>query len=447
MKIHLSLLLVGFVSILFETQNSVGQENWPQFRGPGSRGVGLSEDLPDTWSATENVEWKSEIAGRGWGSPVVWGDFAFVSTCVNLGETEPIKKGLYFGGDRPEPPKSEHEWKVLALKLSTGDVVWEKTLYKGVPTTPIHLKNSYASETPFTDGKHLFVCFGNVAIFCLDFEGNLKWEHKLEPQPMRLGWGTASSLAAHENLLFYQADNETESYLLALRKSDGTIAWRTTREEKSNWSTPYVWANSQRTEVVTVGTKAIRSYDLDGNLLWSLSGMSSITIATPYEADGLLYVSSGYVLDKTKSVYAFKPGANGDITLPEGESTSPFVAWSNQTIAPYNPSTLVYDGRLYVLYDRGTLSCFSAADGTPIYERQRLERSAAITVSPWAYGGKLFTLDEDGVCNVIRAGEKFETIRVNELSADDLCMATPAIAGDRLLIRTDKRIYCIRQKK
>jgi outer membrane protein assembly factor BamB len=421
--------------------------HWPQFRGSEATGVANDAQIPLQWSATENVEWKSDISGRGWGSPVVWDDHVFLTTVVNSGETEPLKKGLYFGGDRPAPPASRHQWKVVCLGLTSGEIRWEKVLHEGEPRTPIHLKNSYASESPVTDGNHVFVSFGGVGIYCLDFQGNTLWKHELPPHATRNGWGTASSPILHQNRLYYQNDNEDQSTLTAIDTDTGKAVWTVEREEESNWSTPFIRTHDLRTEIVTAGTGAVRSYDLDGDLLWSLKGMSSITIATPYEVDGLLYVSSGYILDPVKALYAIRPGGSGDLTLPEGEASSEFIQWSSRVIAPYNPSTLVHDGRLYVLYDRGMLSCFDAKTGEAFYERKKLERGVAVTASPWCCDGKVYCLNEDGVCCVVREGDTFELLSTNTLADDDICLSTPAIAGDRLLIRSDKRLYCIQNPK
>ena len=239
-------------------------------------------------------------------------------------------------------------------------------------------------------------------------------------------------------------DNDEDSYLLALEKQTGREAWRVSRDEKSNWSTPFIWQNERRTEIVTPGTGKVRSYDLDGNLLWSLTGMSSITIATPYEHNGLLYLSSGYVQDPSKPIYAIRPGATGDISLAEDQTSNEWIAWCQRKAGPYNPTTMIYDDRLFVLYDRGLLACFNARSGDALYEPQRLPNGRAFTSSPWAYGGKVFCLNEDGETFVIKAGDKFELLHTNPLAEDDMCMATPAIAGDRLLIRTSARLYCIR---
>lgn len=423
------------------------QENWPQFRGADARGVAVNSSVPDRWSATENVLWKTDIAGRGWSSPVVWNDYVFLTTAINSAESEEAKKGLYFGGDRPQPPQSPHQWKVVCLDLNSGDVRWERLVHEGIPESPIHIKSSYASETPVTDGQRVYCCFGNVGIYCLDFAGDLVWTYEISPQPMRNGWGTAASPVLHGGRLYYCNDNDRESTLVCLDTSTGKEIWKVRRDEKSNWATPYVWKNSQREEIVTVGTGEVRSYGLDGELLWTLKGMSSITIATPYAVDGLLYISSGYVLDGSRPIYAIKPGASGDISLQGEETTGEFIAWSQPVAAPYNPSTLVYRDQLYVLYDRSMLASFDANNGEEIYSIKRIPNGRAFTSSPWIMNDKLFCLNEDGVTFVFETGEKFNLLHTNPLAEDDMGMATPAVCGDRMLIRTSARVYCIGNSK
>jgi outer membrane protein assembly factor BamB len=421
--------------------------NWPQFRGPGSRGIAESvagRPLPDRWSATENVAWKSDLSGRGWSSPIVWGNRVFVTTVINLGTSEEPKKGLYFGGNRTTPPESAHQWKVFCLELETGKILWERQVHEGKPATSIHLKNSFASETPVTDGERIYCCFGGLGVYCLDFDGKVIWKHNLEPHETRFGWGSAASPVVHDGRLYLVNDNDKDSYLLALDAKSGDEVWRVLRDEKSNWSTPFIWQNDRRTEIVTLGTGKVRSYDLDGKPLWSLIGMSSITIATPYEHAGLLYISSGYILDSLRPIYAIRPGAEGDISLKDGETSNQWIAWSQEKGAPYNPSTIIYGDRLYVLYDRGLFAAYKANDGTEIFSAQRIPEGRSFTSSPWAYDGKVFCLNEDGVTFVLRAGDQFELLHTNELAEDDMCMATPAIVGDRLLIRTAARLYCIR---
>jgi outer membrane protein assembly factor BamB len=419
--------------------------NWPQFRGPDSTGVANNDTLPDHWSATENVEWKTEIPGRGWSSPIVWGDRVFLTTVVNTGKDPEAKKGLYLKGEQHEPPDSVHLWKVLCLDLATGRILWEHAAHEGKPSTPLHIKNTYASETPVTDGKRVYAYFGNLGVFCYDFDGRLEWSKRLEPHATRAGWGTAASPALFENRLFIVNDNEENSYLLALDAASGDELWRKERDESSNWATPFVWRNELRTEIVTAGSKRVRSYDLNGNVLWELAGMSFITIGTPFADNGLLYVGSGYVLDLRRPLYAIRPGASGDISLGKQARDNQSIAWSKPLMAPYNPSVLAYRGRLYILYDRGLLACLDAATGHVVYDKKRIPNGRAFTSSPWAYAGKVFCLSEYGETFVYAAGDEFQPLHTNVLADDDMCLATPAIAGEHLLIRTAVRLYLIKK--
>ena len=420
-------------------------DQWPQFRGPESRGVSENADLPERWSTTENVEWKIAVPGRGWSCPIVWGDKVFITTVVSQGEMEAPKKGLYFGGERKEPPSVQHRWLLLCYNLKSGVELWRAEAHRGIPPNQLHIKNTYASETPITDGERVYAYFGNVGLFCYDLLGKQQWPAtNWPPVHTRYGWGSAASPALHDGRLFIVNDNEDSSFVAALDAKTGRELWRKTRDEKSNWSTPYIWKNEKRVELITTGSNKVRSYDLDGAVLWELSGMSSIVIPTPFAAHGLLYVCSGYVGDKSRPVYAIKPGATGDITLKPGETTNQFVAWSLPLGAPYNPSPLVYKDYFYVLFDFGFLSCHQARTGTEVYEKERVrpEGPTAFTASPWAYRDKIFALSEDGDTYVFKPGPEFKVVGKNSL--DEMCMATPALAGDRLLIRTLTQLYSIR---
>jgi len=423
-------------------------ENWPQFRGSDSTGVVQApSNLPEVWSATQNIAWKTDIPGRGWSSPIVWGNRIYLTTVVNSEDAEEPKKGLYFGGDRPKPPQTNHQWIAVCLDLQSGRTLWSKTLHEGNPETAIHLKNSFASETPVTDGKNIYILFGGVGVYCLDLEGNLVWMKAIEPRHTRYGWGTAASPVLDGDRIYIVDDNEEESSLLALNKNNGEEVWRIQRDEHSNWATPYIWKNAQRTEIVTVGSDQVRSYDLQGQPLWSLQGMSSITIATPYQHKGMLLVSSGYVGDRQRPLYAIQPGGSGDISLAKDQTSNQYIAWCQPTGAPYNPSTLALNGKIYVLHDQGFLSAFDAKSGSEVFPKNRIRKGRAFTASPWSYNGKIFCLNEDGVTFVFQGGSDFQLLNTNELADDDMGMATPAIAGDRLLIRTSSRLYCVQNAK
>jgi len=417
------------------------EDNWPQFRG-NQAGVAEGNGCPQSWSATTNVVWKTEIPGSGWSSPIVWGEKIFLTSVIREGQPEKPIKGLYFGGDRLTPPKDVHRWMVYCIDWATGKVLWEREAHKGVPESPHHVKNTYASETPITDGERVFAYFGNVGLFCYDMDGKELWSHKLGAFPTFFGWGTAASPVLHKDRIYVLVDNEKQSYLVAFDKTTGKEVWRVDRDEKSNWATPFVWENPQRTEIVTCGKKKVRSYDLHGKLLWEIGGMSSIVIPTPFAKGDLLYVSSGYVMDPVRPIYAIRPGATGDITLKDGATSNAFVVWYHKQAGPYNPSPLVYGDYLYVLYDRGLLSCFDARTGKEVYTKERIDPKAnAFTASPWACDGKIFCLSEDGDTFVIKAGPKYELLGKNSL--EEMCMATPAVARKSVILRTLTKLYRI----
>ncbi len=414
--------------------------DWPQFRGPEARGVaGDDPSLPEKWTVTENVFWKTGIPGVGWSSPVVSGDRIFLTSVLATDPKEVPKKGLYFGGNRGAP-SDVHRWMVYGIDWKTGRLLWEREVERGVPKSARHLKNTYASETPVTDSERVYAYFGNVGLFCFDLNGKLLWSQRWGPFETRYGWGTAASPVLHGERLFIVNDNDTQSFLVALDKRTGKQLWRVERDEKSNWATPYIWKNARRTEIVTPGTTRVRSYDLDGKLLWELGGMSSIVIPTPFSSLDLLFLSSGYVGDAVRPVFAVHSGASGDISLKPDTNSSPEVAWYLPQAGPYNTSPLVYGDHYYTLLDRGFLTCHDARTGREIYGKQRIDpAAAAFTASPWAYNGKIFALSEDGDTYVIQAGPEFKVLGKNPL--DDMCMATPAIERGSLIVRTASKLY------
>ncbi len=216
---------------------------------------------------------------------------------ISAGQESAAKPGLYNGGVVTEVSSAMHRWVLYDVDLRTGKIRWEREVRRASPSVPRHQKNSYASETPVTDGERVYAYFGGVGLFAFDFKGKPLWSKELGPFKTRNGWGSATSPVLHRGRVYIVCDNDEESFLAAFDAHSGKELWRVTRDEGTNWATPFVWAHSQRTEIVTTGTRKVRSYDLDGSLLWELSGMSSITIATPFALHGLLYVSSGYVGD------------------------------------------------------------------------------------------------------------------------------------------------------
>ncbi len=431
-----------FAVVLASLFTVTADTNWPQFRGAQSMGVAEDPQLPDVWSPTENIAWKADLPGMGWSSPIVWGNRIFVTSVIKAGEVEPPKKGLYFGGERYDIPQEEHRYVVYCLDWKTGKILWEREVYKGRPTGSRHLKNSYASETPVTDGERVYAYFGNVGLFAFDLKGTPVWNQKIETRKTRFGWGTAASPVVYKDRIYIVNDNDEKSYFAAYDKRTGKEIWKVEREVGTNWVTPYVWENEKRTELIVPATKVVRSYDLDGKVLWEFKGMSTIVIPTPFSKFGLLYVTSGYVGDQHRPAYAIKPGASGDISLKPGETSNQFIAWYHPQAGPYNPSPIIYGDLYYTLLDRGFFTAHDARTGKEIYGKQRIDPGAgAFTSSPWAYNGKIFCLSEDGDTFVIQAGSEYKLLGKNSLG--EMCMATPAIARGSLILRTSTKLYRI----
>ena len=468
------LRLASLTCALFVATHTVhGQEiAWPQFRGPDSNPVATHARMAERWSKTENVEWSKEIPGRGWSSPIVAGSKVFVTSATTDGKSKSPQIGTEYSNeyvaelqkqglpmdqilervtarDIELPKEVRLHYFLYCLNLESGKVEWQKEFHTGQPPGGRHRKNSFVSESPVTDGKFVYVYVANLGLWAFDLRGNLSWTTSLEANPIYLDFGTGSSPALVGNLLVIVNDNEKQQYIAAFDKQTGKQVWRTNRDiggkaqpvQRSGWSTPFVWRNSLRTEIVTIGPGEAISYDLAGKELWRLSGMAATPIPMPFAYDGLLYVDGG----RGKPLYALRPGASGDISLGKDESSNAYVVWSQARGGTYLPSPVAYDGALYVITETGILSRFEARTGKLTYRTRIDPAAAAFTTSPWVHNGKLFCLSEEGQTFVIATGEKFQLLHVNEL--DDMALASPALVGERLLIRTEHRLYSIRKQK
>jgi outer membrane protein assembly factor BamB len=287
-----------------------------------------------------------------------------------------------------------------------------------------------------------------MGLYDYTLDGKQVWKTPLEAHPIYLDFGTGGSAALHNNLLVILNDNEKDQFIAAFDKKTGKQVWRTARDlgepkgpARSGWTTPYIWTNNVRTEIVTIGPAAAVSYDLAGKELWRLSGMSIAPIPSPFAYGGLLYLDGG----QGRGLFAVRPGATGDISLAKDAGSNEYVVWSDPRAGTYLPTPVAYDGGLYVLTEKGIITRFDAKTGKVTY-KDRLDREAgAFTSSPWAYDGHVFALSEEGKTYVFTAGETYKLVHVN--SFDEMAQATPALAGDRLLIRTATRLYSIRQTR
>jgi outer membrane protein assembly factor BamB len=441
MKLAANILLCVLLGTDF-----ISAADWPRFRGPNAAGVAPDHaGLPTTWSTTENVKWVADLPGLGWSCPVVWGDRVFLTTVVSDQPTQVPEKGMYLGEGVRDPSRGIHRWMVYCFDLSTGEKLWQHEAHVGQPQVPRHPKSTYAAETPTTDGQRLYVLFGDLGLWCYDLEGELLWVRRIEPKKTELDYGAASSPVVHDGQVFVVYDNLEESWIAAFDAQTGEERWRAARDETRSWSTPLVWENSVRTEIVVAGENRNRGYSLDGELLWEFNGrMGKLVIPSPLTAHGFCYISSGFVAESHRPTFALKPGVGGDFA-PDGDySNKESFAWYQDKSGSYNPSQIVYGDYLYTLYDQGFLTCHHARTGEEIYGKQRFSPSGSFTASPFAYNGKLFCLSEDCLTYVIQPGPNFEILATNSL--DERSLACPAIAGDKLLIRTASKLYCFSEE-
>ncbi len=444
---------------------------WPQFRGPQSNPVGTHTRLADRWSKTENVEWSQEIPGRGWSSPIVTGSKVYLTTVTTEGKSKLPQIGTEYSNeyaaelekqglpieeiikrlterDIELPGEVTLHYLLYCLDLKSGKVEWKKEFFTGHPPGGRHRKNSFVSETPVTDGKFIYVYVANLGVWAFDLKGNQTWTTPLESNPIYLELGTGSSPALADNLLIVVSDNQNQQYIAAFDKKTGKQVWRTNRDlggrtqpvQRSGWSTPFVWRHALRTEIVAVGPDTVVTYDLSGKELWRMSGMAVTPIPTPFAYEGLLYINGG----RGRPLFAIRPGATGDISLKENQTSNEYVVWSQPRGGTYLPSPVAYQGFIYTLTETGILNRYDAKTGKQTYKTRIDPKATAFTTSPWAYNGNLFCLSEEGQTFVIKTGDEFQLSHVNEL--DDMAQASPALVGERLLIRTEHRLYSIRRK-
>jgi outer membrane protein assembly factor BamB len=443
---------------------------WPGFRGPAANGIAPDPALPVRWSTTERVRWSVGIPGRGWSSPIVWNGRVYVTTAIGSRPFKQPSPGLYGNDyiaelraqglsdeevmrrvrqrDTEGPEESESlRYVVLALDARTGTLLWEREAHAGMPAGGRHRKNTYASETPATDGERLYVSFGqNIGLFCYTLDGALVWKRQWPPTPIYLDFGTASSPVVHGGRVFVQQDSEGRSFVTALDAKTGAELWRTERPYdgflKSSWSTPSVWPHAGRTELVTTGHGMIRSYSVEsGKELWRLTipGMTMPT-PSPLVANGLLYAGAGAQNGEgSRPFFAIRPGASGDITPRDDEERTEFIAWRQPKASGYTPSAIVHDGRVYLVHDTGVMGVHAADTGRFLYRARVGGVGHTFSASPVAAGNRLYFLDEEGTTIVVEGGDTYREIAQNAL--DEMTLASPAIADGSLFIRTEKRLY------
>ena len=421
--------------------------SWPSFRGRDASGVADGQRLPDTWDGTtgKNVLWRTPIPGLAHSSPVVWGDTVFVTSAISSRKDATFKPGLYGDGDASED-RSIHKWVLYAINKRTGRMRWERVAREGAPRNKRHIKSTYASATPVTDGRIVVAWFGSEGIHAFDVNGAPLWQVDLGRVDMgaydipTYEWGPASSPIIWNGLVILQCDTQTDSFVLALKLETGEIVWKTSRDELSSWGTPTVAATTSGPELVTNASNFIRGYDArTGRELWRLGGSSKIAAPTPIFAEDLIVVASGRAPERP--IFVVKPGSRGDLTLTRDQTSSNAIAWSRTGRGSYMPTPLAYRGLLYVLANNGVFDAYDLKSGKEIY-RQRLPLvGSGFSASPVAADGQIYLSNEDGDMLIVRAGPTFEHVATNAIG--ELLMATPALSEGVMYVRGTSSLFAI----
>ncbi|MCB9938220.1 MAG: PQQ-binding-like beta-propeller repeat protein [Planctomycetaceae bacterium] len=431
----------------------LGDDNWPQFRGHGGSGIG-SGGPPTEWNpqSGHNIAWKTPIAGLGHSAPIAWGDRVFLTTAVNSETDRPsLETGWSGGTGESAKDTGQWSWQVICLQLDTGDILWTKDAHVGEPKIKRHLKASHANCTPATDGKYVVAFFGSEGLYCYDVDGHLVWKHdfgELRSGPYdapELEWGFASSPIIHDGHVIVQCDCLNTNFVAILDITTGQEVLRIDRDgEVATWSTPLVVTTEDRLQIVCNGYHQMAGYDFrTGTRLWHLSDGGDVPVPAPLFANGLIYLTNGHGRSPT---YAILPNATGDLTPRKGETSDevsdhPGLAWWQPRDGSYMPTPLVKDDLLYTCNDNGRLAVRNAVTGELIYRERVGKGSTTFSASAVAAGGHVYFASERGEVTVIEEGDSFQELATNEMG--EVVMATPAISGDRLLIRTVANLYCI----
>jgi outer membrane protein assembly factor BamB len=406
------------LAIVVAVATPAGAEDWPAWRGPRGDGTSLETNVPIKWSRTDNIAWKTPIPGIGHSSPIVHGDRVFVTSCL-------IK---------------ERQRILLCLDRKTGNVLWQKV----VVTAPLEMKhslNSYASSTPATDGKRVWVTFlekTNIVVACYDYEGKELW--RVSPGTFLSVHGFCSSPIPYKDMLIINADQDapptSHAFLVALDQSTGAERWRADRPNRiRSYCAPLIVKAADRMQMVLGGCNCVASYDPDsGKQIWIINGPTEQYVASPVysEGEGLFFLTCGF------------PDYHNLAILPSGEGdiTQTHVVWHKKKVkreeAAYVPSPLALGKFFYVVSDWGWVSCFEARTGKRAYYQQLGDKHSA---SPVTANGYLYCTADDGITYVLKAGPTFDEVARNDLG--EPCRASPAIASGQLFLRTVDNLYCI----
>jgi len=422
---------------------------WSQFRGYMASGVLDDAGLPESWDlkAGENVLWNIEIPGLGMSSPVIWGDKLFITTAVSQQDDEGLKEGIY-GDIEPVNDDSEHEWKVYCLDKGTGEVIWEKLSFKGIPEQKRHPKSSHANCSVATDGDFVLAWFGSEGLYCYDMQGQELWSKDfgvLRSTFFRVEsaeWEFASSPIIYEDKVIIQCDVMENSFIALYDAKSGKELWKKERDEYPGWCTPNVYESKGRKLIAVNGYKHRGGYDLEtGEEVWRMSGGGDIQIPTPIIGADLIYFNSAH--GRYSPIFAISKDASGDLTINEENPGNEYVKWFVPRGGSYMQTMVLYNGLLYNLKWNGQLDCYDAETGEVIY-KEKLGKARSFTASPVIADGVLYAVGDMGNVYSVKCGKEFKIVSENEL--DDICMVTPAITDGIIYFRTQGGLVAISKK-
>ncbi len=420
-------------------------ENWPNWRGPAATGVSPEKGLPLRWSDTENIAWKAPLRGLGISSPIVWGDRVFVTGQVGSGESrqgprlvqgsDAAEAGeLPLGGAVPQGANSAGgvTFLVTAFDRDHGKKIWEYELPARGELPPVHDKHNLASPSPVTDGRYVYALFGTGQLIALDMNGKPVWQRNLVSDygKFDISWGHGSSPIVYKDQVILLCYHPAAAYLLALDSGTGKERWKVEgRKGALSYSTPFVIETADISELIVNWNEGLTAHDpSNGKQLWHIEESNRFPIPMALQHDGVIYTSRGY---RSGPYMAIRPGGRGDVAKSH-------VIWKVDTGAPYISSLVYYDGLIYMVGDVGIATAVDARNGERVWQ----ERVGGVyTASPIAADGKIYCLSEDGETIVLAAGRTPTVLARNRLKARQL--ASPAISGGRLFIRSDNVLIAI----
>jgi outer membrane protein assembly factor BamB len=432
------MLAVAFVSastFLIHAQSRT--PSWPHWRGPAHTGT-TTGNVPLTWSDSSNVQWKVEIPGRAFSTPVAWGDRLFVTNAIPTGkkaEAPPDGGGRAGGG---AGVGEEHRLEVMAIDRATGKTVWQRTATTAIPHEGYHrLYGSFASNAPATDGQRVYAFFGSRGLYVYDLNGKPLWHKDFGlKMAMRLAFGEGSGVVVHNNRVYLQFDHQEEGFVVALDAATGKELWRAPRKENSSWSTPLVVEHAGKHQLVVTADTKVKSYDVDtGKVMWEVAGLGMNPIPQPVQFRDTVLVMSGY---RNPRLMAVRLGRTGDLTGTDA------VVWETTRGTSYTASPSLHDGRLYVVADNGMLNVFNAATGEPAYVQQRLPKAYNFKASPLVVNDRLYLATEEGDVVVVKTGDTYEVLATNTLT-DQSFIASPIAIGSNLYLRSRTHLFSIAQ--